>query len=143
MGRGSSTVVRRPEVFSLTWAATDEAKTGAVIGEPGSQALWEAYMMLRCLWACVKTGDQGYIRIRGDAQGVLFALVRRAAKAPLLNEVTKEAALRLAVHFASLEAPRLWSEQNVWADALSRGQMPRELSHLPRVERAPELWHEK
>ena len=99
--------------------------------------------MLRCLSTWVKREDQGFIRIRGDAQEVLAALAKRAAKSPLLNEVTKEAALHLAVHFASLEALHLWSEQNEWADALSRGQMPVELSHLPRVEQAPELWHEK
>ena len=79
-------------------------------------------MMLRCLWTWVRATEQGCIRIRGDAQGILAALVKRAAKSPLLNEE---------------------SSQNEWADALSRGQMPRELSHLPRVEHAPELWHEK
>ena len=61
-------------------------------------------MMLRCLSTWVKREDQGFIRIRGDAQEVLAALAKRAAKSPLLNEVTKEAALHLAVHFASLEA---------------------------------------
>ena len=110
---------RPVEVFALTWESADEQKTGATIGEPGSQALWEAYMMLRRLWARVTTNGQGYIRVRGDAQGVLAALVKRAAKSPLLNEVTKEAALHLAVHFASIEALHLWSEQNEWADALS------------------------
>ena len=73
---------------------------------------------------------------------MLAALVKRAAKSPLLNQVTKEVALHLAVHFASLEALHLWSEQNDWADALSRGQLPEELAHLPTVKRSPELWHE-
>lgn len=68
--------------------------------------------------------------------------MKRAAKAPLLNAVTKEVALHLAVHFASLEALHLWSEQNGWADALSRGLLPEELAHLPKVEKSPELWHE-
>ena len=51
------------EVFTLHWTEMDEKKTGAMIGSPGSQALWEAYMMLRCLWAWVQPGEQGFIRI--------------------------------------------------------------------------------
>lgn len=96
----------------------DEGRTSAKIGEPASQALWEAYMMLRCLWLWVTPHEQGFIRIRGDAQGVLAAFVKRAARSPLLNAVTKEAALHLAVHFASLEGMRVWSELNECADSL-------------------------
>lgn len=66
------------ETFALKWTAEDERRTGAKIGEPGSQALWEAYMMLRCLWLWVQPHEQGYIRICGDAQGVLAALVKNA-----------------------------------------------------------------
>lgn len=48
----------------------------------------------------------------------LAAFVKRAARSPLLNAVTKEAALHLAVHFASLEGMRVWSELNECADSL-------------------------
>ena len=126
--------------LALTWTREDEAKLGATIGSPGSQALWEAYMMLRCFWAWMTPAEQGFVRIRGDAQGALQALVKRAAISPLLNKVTKEVALHLAIHFTSLEALHVWSEDNKWADALSRGSMPPELSHLPRTPKAPEYW---
>lgn len=83
--------------------------------------------MLSCFLAWAQPHEQGHIRLRGDAQGVLAALVKRAAKAPLLNEVTKEVALHLAVHSSSLEALHVWSELNECADTLSCGQMPAEL----------------
>ena len=35
--------------FALAWTPHDEALVGAKIGDPGSQALWEAYMMLKCV----------------------------------------------------------------------------------------------
>lgn len=44
------------------------------MGDPASQALWEAYMMLRCIWAWLTVQGQGYLRIRGDAQGMLGQL---------------------------------------------------------------------
>lgn len=47
-------------------------------------------MVLRLLWCWLKPEIQGYVRIVGDAQGVLFALIKRSAKSLLLNIVVRE-----------------------------------------------------
>ena len=129
------------ETFSLVWNQEDEKRLSARIGDPASQALWEAYMMLWCLWHWLEGEDQGFVRIRGDAQGVLSALIKRSAASPLLNNVVKEVALHLALHHQTLEAIHLWSESNVWADMLSRGECPQELARLPRVANPKTRWH--
>eukprot|EP00438_Fugacium_kawagutii_P014285 Skav215770 [mRNA] locus=scaffold106:569116:574315:+ [translate_table: standard] len=67
------------ETFALQWTADDELRVGAKIGDPGSQALWEAYMALRCLWQWMTPHRQGFVRICGDAQGVLAAFIKRSS----------------------------------------------------------------
>ena len=138
------------ETFALTWDETDEKSLRAKIGSPGSQALWEAYMMLRCLWNWMTPELHGYVRIRGDAEGVLMAFVKRSAISPLLNRVVKEVTLHLAVNFRSLETLHVWSEDNTWADAISRLSDPNQpadyppiLSSLPRVVESPQYWHDE
>ena len=95
---------RPVETFALVWTKDDERHLSARIGEPASQALWEAYMMLRCMWHWLRDEDQGFVRIRGDAQGVLSALIKRSAASPLLNNVVKEVASHLALRHQTLEA---------------------------------------
>lgn len=126
--------------FALAWTPQDESLVGAKIGDPGSQALWEAYMMLKCVWQWLEPNRQGFIRIRGDAQGVLASLVKRSAHSPLLNKVVREMALYLARHFVALEALHVWSENNTWADQLSRGIWPSELAGLPTVDAPRHYW---
>ena len=126
--------------ISLKWTRRDEELTGAKIGDAGSQALWEGYMMLRSLQCWMTAAMQGFVRVRGDAQGVLASLIKRSANAPLLNRVVREIALHLALNFTSLEALHVWSEDNVWADQLSRGECPPELRSVPQVVDPPNLW---
>ena len=71
--------------ISLKWTRRDEELTGAKIGDAGSQALWEGYMMLRSLQCWMTAAMQGFVRVLGDAQGVLASLIKRSANAPLLN----------------------------------------------------------
>lgn len=136
------------QLLSLVWSASDEHHTGAKIGEAGSQALWECYMVLRALWCWMKPGVPGYVRVVGDAQGVLMALLKRSARSPLLNAVVREITLFLARDFRSLETMHVWSEYNEWADALSRikdpnkpAEIPVALKQLPLLEDAPQYWH--
>lgn len=72
---------RPVEAFSLVWIE-DEKRLGAKIGDPASQALWESCVMLRCLWVWALPHEQGYIRARGDAHGVLAAFAKRSAASP-------------------------------------------------------------
>lgn len=68
-------------------------------------------MALRCLWRCAEPQKQGFVRLKGDALGVLAAFVKRSAASPLLNKVVKEVAWRFAFHFASLETLHVWNER--------------------------------
>lgn len=139
---------RPAQTLSLIWNEDDEKNTGAKIGDPASQALWEGFMVLRALWCWLKPNRQGFVRVVGDAEGVLSALLKRSAKAPLLNAVVREISLLLARNFQALETVHVWSEYNEWADALSRikdpnkpAVYPRELQHCIHVEDAPQYWH--
>ena len=105
-------------------------------------------MVLRSLWCWLKPNLQGFVRIVGDAEGVLNAVLRRSAKSPLLNLVVREITLFLARDFKSLETIHVWSEYNEWADALSRvkdpnkpADIPQALLHIPHLEDAPQYWH--
>ena len=96
----------------------------------------------------MKRGVQGVVRIVGDAEGVLKALLKRSAQSPLLNEVVREITLYLAADFKSLETIHVWSEYNEWADSLSRikdpnkpAEIPDALRHLPHLEDGPQYWH--
>ena len=135
------------ELLALTWTKEEEAKLQAKIGDPASQATWECYIVLRALWCWLTDRDQGFVRIRGDAEGVLAALLKRSSKSPLLNKVVVQITLTLARQFRALEALHVWSEQNVWADALSRlhdpndpACIPLELRNLPLKTSTPEYW---
>lgn len=135
------------QTLSLVWTKQDEENTGGKIGDPGSQAIWECYMVLRSLWCWLKPGQQGFVRIRGDAKGVLSALLKRSAESPLLNVVVREITLVLAADFRSLETIHIWSEYNKLADALSRvkdpnqpADHPAELKSVPHLEDAPQFW---
>ena len=126
------------QLLTLVWNSNDEKHTGAKIGEAGSQAVWECYIVLRALWCWMKFGQQG----------VLSALLRRSAKSPLLNNVVREITLFLAKDFKSLETIHVWSEYNELADSLSRIKDPNKPAVIPEVlkschllEDAPQFWH--
>lgn len=106
-------------------------------------------MLLRSLWHWLKNSDQGYVRVVGDAQGVLSALLKRASKTPLLNGLIKEITQWLAQQFRSVETLHVWSEYNFWPDSLSRlkdpnspAPVPRELESLPLALKAQTFWRE-
>lgn len=138
------------KTMSLVWTKEDERLSGGRIGDAGSQALWECLMVLRALWCWLEKDSQGYVRIVGDAQGVLSALLKRSAKSPLLNRVAREISLFLAKNYLAIEALHIWSEHHEWADALSRvkdpnkpARRPEEFLGLRHREDAPQYWHDE
>ena len=87
-----------------------------------AQPLWEAYALLVavCTWLPWLGGRCGRLQLRGDAKGVLQAVVRRRAHHAALNRVVAELLLCLGTTMHDIEAAHFWSELNAEADALSR-----------------------
>ena len=84
--------------------------------------LWEAYTLLLALqlWTPIVVERGRNLRIIGDAQGVLRAVVAKRARHPQLNLAIAEMKLVLAPCAFALEAEHIWSEKNAIADQLSR-----------------------
>ena len=58
----------------------------------------------------------GKVTTIGDAAGVIGDLVAMRARAKVVNNLVKEAALHLAPLGLELEGVHVWAEQNTWAD---------------------------
>ena len=114
---------RAPDSFVATrWTEEDGKLVGGVIGDAGSQALWEAYMFLLAVRHFVTIKTRGRIAIVGDALGVWTSLVKLSAKSFGINEIAKEVAMLLAPLGHELIGIHVWSEANELADTLSRLQ---------------------
>ena len=112
-----------PDYFMYaSWTANDGHALQARIGDAGSQALWEAYMLLLGVstWQPFLAAERGPVQFRGDALGVLSAVIQKKARAPLLNLVVGETAVILCPLGQELSAVHIWSEWNVVCDLLSR-----------------------
>ena len=121
---------------AIAWTAEHERLTGASIGDPGSQGIWEAFSLLIALRLWIDVPYRGPIRILGDAEGVLAGMVKFTARAPLVNVMALEAPLILAPRGRQSDALHVWSEDNGAADDLSRVAQeistPRFLDKVPR-----------
>ena len=62
----------------------------------------------------------GTLELRGDAQGVLQAVLARRARCPSVNLIVAEIQLVLGASMFDMFAAQVWSEDNDVADALSR-----------------------
>ena len=71
-------------------------------------------------WIGIVTEVDAAFHVRGDADGVLTAVLAKRAKAPRVNLVVSEINLVLAVSQHELSAEHIYSEHNTVADALSR-----------------------
>ena len=139
---------RPPDMYVVaTWTQDDELLLGARIGDPASQAVWEAFMVLLAVRHFVSARTRGKITVVGDALGVWHGLAKFSAKSPSINEVAKELAMYLAPLGHEICGIHVWSEANVLADALSRlsqgGRVPQILTHARREDiapRGPEAW---
>ena len=123
------------------WTDADCALLRATIGDPGSQAVFEAFMFLLAVRHFVTIGLRGKVTVVGDALGVWYSLVKLASKAASINEIAKELALHLAPLGHELRGIHVWSEVNVLADALSRvaagAALPSQLQGVPHQVLAP------
>ena len=81
----------------------------------------------------------------GDASGALASLVSLSARSPTLNLIAQEAALHLAPLGLELAGVHVWSEENVWADDLSRlaegAAIPHALADVPLT--VPKAWQDQ
>ena len=104
----------------------------AVIGDPGSQATWEALAFLIAIkmWVLQVSGP---IVVASDAEGVLSDLVQLRGKSASINDIAKEVALHLAPQGRDLAGLHLWGERNTTADHLSRLQEQGWSEHLKWV----------
>ena len=75
------------EYLATAWTKEDEKLLGATCGDPASQAVWETYALLLAIdaWSSELSRHGGTLELRGDAQGVLQAVLRRRAKSPVIN----------------------------------------------------------
>ena len=130
--------------FTITWTAEHETLIGAVIGDPGSQGIWEAFSMLIALRLWIDAPCRRPIRILGDAEGVLAGMDKFTARAPLVNLMALEAALILAPRGRRLDVLHMWSEDHGAADDLSRvAQGVAVPTFLDRVLRLSPVWDSK
>ena len=111
------------EHWAREWTVKDAEFANAVIGDPGSQAVWEAYAMLLAFrqWAPSLAVTEGRVTVCGDALGVLHDAVKLRARDKRLNNIMVELALTIAPYGLEFAALHIWSEWNDVCDELGRG----------------------
>ena len=102
------------------WTRIHEVILGAKIGDPGSQAIWEAFALFLSVKMWVTEKRPGPIIVVGDAEGVIYDIVQLRGRSPSINIVAKEVALLLAPQGCDLLGLHIWGERNTFADMLSR-----------------------
>ena len=108
--------------WQTTWTKADEALLEAKIGDPASQARWEAYaLLLACIrWLPALENSVGTVHFMGDALGILFDALSFRAKDTTLNRMMAELALSFAPLGLELAVTHCWSEHNDLCDKLIR-----------------------
>ena len=135
----------RPQWYGVfTWTPADEAAIGAQIGSAASQAVWEAYAFLIALRLSLGPSSCGRVAVFGDAEGIMKSMITFSSRSPQVNAIAREAALMVAPLGIELAAFHIWSEENDWADALSRvaegATIPEWFVHVECVDRAACKW---
>ena len=108
--------------WACAWTEDDETLLGAKLGDAGSQAVWEGYALLLAIstWQDKLENLRCTIELRGDALGVLQAVLARRGCCPEVNLIVAEIQLLLGRSMHDLFAIHIWSEDNTLADQLSR-----------------------
>ena len=108
--------------WTTEWSEEDEKTLDAVKGRPEHQATWECYTLVLAAstWAKYIEAQNCRLELRGDAQGVLQAVLARRGRCPIVNTMVAEIQFLLGKTMIDLYAVHVWSEDNEVADALSR-----------------------
>ena len=78
-------------------------------------------LLLACAtWHEELTYQAGELRLTGDAEGVLRAVLSRRSKSPIINLIIMELQHVLGQTMHDIYAVHVWSKDNHVADALSR-----------------------
>ena len=126
-------VVQRTEVpvhFTCArWSSASEQAASALIGDPGSQARWEAFAMVTAIfmWETFLFSPHVDLLVVGDPLGVLDGAGKFRSKDAVVNELFMELAFIFGRHGSTLELVHIWSGDNFLADDLSRGLTPQSL----------------
>ena len=137
----------RPSHFLVAdWTSSDEVLLRAKRGDPASQAVWETYALLLAVdaWSEKLAVRTGTLELRGDAQGILAAVLRRRARSPIINIMIAEIQLCLGKSMFDVYGSHVWSEDNELADNLSRlgegAKMPKEFDRVPATKVVKHPW---
>ncbi|CAK0839052.1 unnamed protein product [Prorocentrum cordatum] len=92
--------------FVAEWTPEDATALQARWLDPAAQPLWEAYALLIAVhaWHGRLGGQRGRLQLRGDAKGVLQAVVRKRAHHAALNRVAAELLLILGRAMHDIDA---------------------------------------
>ena len=108
---------------TAAWSDEDRRRLKvAGLGDCSDQASFEAYMLLLACatWHKELTHQAGELRLTGDAEGVLRAVLSRRSRSPIINLIIMELQYLLGQTMHDIYAVHVWSEDNHVADALSR-----------------------
>jgi hypothetical protein len=129
------------------WTPYHEHLVQASIGDPGSQARWEALALLVAFrtWNPVVSASSGLPVVVGDALGMLYGAARFRSKDTQVNKIFMELALLAAPRGTTIEAMHVWSAENCLADTLSRIEseklsLPALLARVPRTMAKDGAW---
>ena len=108
--------------WATAWTDDDEKVLKATRGKPEHQATWECYALVLAIstWSKDLEAAGCQLELRGDAQGVLQAVLARRGRSPIINSMVAETQLLLGRTMLDMYAVHVWSEDNEVADALSR-----------------------
>ena len=84
----------------------DRVLLGVATDTPAAQPVWETYALLLAVraWQPIIAGSSGPLALRGDAKGILQAVVQRRARNALVNAMVAEISLVLGHGFQDLAA---------------------------------------
>ena len=105
-----------------SWTPQDHRRLRVNGHDPAAQPLWGAYILYLAVltWSDFLVQHAGPPVFRGDAEGMLQAVVFRRARCAPLNTLIVELSLLLGGSIHDVRAVHWWSEKNSVCDAQRR-----------------------